>query len=355
MKRYLFGALLILLIISVVLFLLTRDTGREENRERENQRPQAVHRDKKFSEEEKERLEKLGIAVKNIKRLPFIIQKEGQKTDESEDKGTLIGVVTDSDNKPLKGCVVTLKGENEPFTSARRTDMSGKFFFERIKSGNYRLVVHCQDGKAERDGVLVQKDKVNNIEITLEKKEMVSTSVISGNIIDFATRSPVEGAGVAFAGKNENSSEITTDSLGRFSLNATSNQKGRLIIQKEGYVRKSIEIDVREKEISLNNILLVKGNISNEGQKYQGIGAALIEKNNEFVVTNIFENTPAEKAGLQKNDRIYQINGMDVGSLRLDEVIALIRGDERTNVILTIKRGEDTKYIQIVRDTIEIK
>lgn len=356
MKRYLIGAfLVILIVVTVVLFTRPKDTDKQENREVENQKLATIQRDRKLSEEEKERLEKLGIAVKNIRRLPFIVQREGYKVDDTDDKGTIVGIVRDSDNRALKGCIITLRGDKEPFTSARRTDMSGKFFFEKIKSGNYKLMVHCQEGKAERDGVIVEKDKVNNIEIILEKKEMVSTSVILGNVIDFVTRSPVEGAVVNFIGKSESSSEITTDSLGRFSVNVSSPQKGRLIIQKEGYIKKNIEIDVNEKEITLNNILLVKGNIKNEGQRYQGIGAALIEKNGEFVVTNIFENSPAEKAGLQKNDRIYQINGMDISSLRLDEVIALIRGDERTNVILTIKRGDEIKNIQVVRDVIEIK
>ncbi len=356
MKKYVVLFLILVLII-IVFAVLVRKDKREEDPGLNQQKREDTGRNRhpRISEEDSKRLEKLGLAVKNIRNLPFEIHNDRKKEGDVQGRGNLVGIVMDSDREPLKGCILTLRNKDEPFTSARRTDLSGKFFFENIKTGEYKLVIQCEAGKAERGGIIVEKDKVNNLEILLEKKEVVPVSVISGNVIDFVNRTPVQGASVRFTGRKESSSEIATDDLGRFSINVTSPQNGRIVIDKEGYVRKSIEVEITEKEVHMNNIPIVKGNIKDEGQKYQGIGAALIEKNNEFVVAQVFEDSPAAKAGLKNNDRIYQINGMDLSSLGLSEVIALIRGDERTNVILTVKRGDETKYIQIVRDVIEIK
>ncbi|GEM_PF-6689989 len=341
----------------VIFFILIRDkdnnprdlssiNGKEDNN---------IGKKVKILDEDKDRIKRLETVVKNIKKLPFAVRQDTGEQDKKEEKGTLIGVVMDSDKQPQKGCILTLKDIGEPFTSARRTDLSGKFFFENIRPGDYSLSVHCEAGRSERTGILVEKGKVTNLEILLEKKEMVSTSVITGNILDFVTRAPIEGASVVFSGKNEKSSVVISDNMGRFSINVTSSQSGRIIIEKEGYIKKVIEIEITGKEIPLNNITIVKGNITDNGQKYQGIGAALMEKNGEFVVSRVFENTPAARAGLLQNDIILQVNGTDVNSLRLNELIALIRGDERTNVILTVKRGNDIKYIQIVREVIELK
>lgn len=355
MKKYLVVLIAITIIVLIIFFV--RGGEDKKNSEESLKKNVDINRQltSRIKEMDKDRLEKLGIAAKNIKRLPFAIKQQNQENKVEEGTGLILGVVLDDERNQLKGCIVTLKGEGQPFTSARRSDMSGKFSFDKVEVGEYKVAVQCNEGKAERSGIKVEKDKVTNLEIQLTKSEKGLISTISGNVIDFVTRSPIEGAILYFNGRDEKTSEVSTDSLGRFTFNVKAYQKGKIIIEKEGYVRKVIDVDINEKEINFNNITLVRGNIKDDGQKYQGIGAALIEKNGEFVVAQVFENTPAAKAGLLKNDRIYQINGMDISSLRLDEIIALIRGDERTNVILTIKRGEDTKYIQIVRETIEIK
>ncbi|MGB9599676.1 MAG: carboxypeptidase regulatory-like domain-containing protein [Myxococcota bacterium] len=355
MKRYLFVLLAVVISVLLVTFLIKR--GGERGSEQGDFSEKLDYKRQLDPEVsmDKERIERLNLALKNIKKLPFDItqHKKGNKTE--EESGLLIGLVVDDERNPLKGCIVTLKGDGQPFTSARRSDISGKFFFDKISVGEYRVDVQCSEGRAERSGIRVEKDKISNIEIVLSKTEKGMVSTVYGNVIDFTTRNPVEGAMIYFSGKEERSSQVPTDTLGRFTLSINGSQKGNIIIEKEGYVKKVIDLDIKEREINLNNITIVKGNIKDDGRKYQGIGAALIEKNGEFVVTQVFENTPAANAGLQKDDRIYQINGNDISSLRLDEVIALIRGDERTNVILTIKRGDEIKNIQIVRETIEIK
>lgn len=353
MKRIILSISVVAILLIIILVSKDRSNKGEENLQQGKSLEQ--RQNLKMIERDSKNLEKLGLAIKNIRRIPFDINQKKPSERQSGDTGSIIGIITGEEGNPFKGCIVTLSGAGAPFSAARRSDLSGKFFFDKVEVGEYRLRIQCEEGRTEREGIVVEKDKVANLNIVIKKEEKVSSSTISGNVIDFISRNPVEGANVIFEGKNERSSEIKTDNLGRFVVNVTSPQRGRIIIEKEGYVRKDIDVDVNQKELILNNITIVSGSIKNEDGKYQGIGAAIVTKNGEFVVVQVFENTPAYKSGLKSGDKVLKINGMDVSSLRLDEVIALIRGDERTNVIMTIKRGDAIENLQIVRETIEIK
>jgi len=353
MKRIILSISVVAILLIIILVSKDRSNKGEENLQQGKSLEQ--RQNLKMIERDSKNLEKLGLAIKNIRRIPFDINQKKPSERQSGDTGSIIGIITGEEGNPFKGCIVTLSGAGAPFSAARRSDLSGKFFFDKVEVGEYRLRIQCEEGRTEREGIVVEKDKVANLNIVIKKEEKVSSSTISGNVIDFISRNPVEGANVIFEGKNERSSEIKTDNLGRFIVNVTSPQRGRIIIEKEGYVRKDIDVDVNQKELILNNITIVSGSIKNEDGKYQGIGAAIVTKNGEFVVVQVFENTPAYKSGLKSGDKVLKINGMDVSSLRLDEVIALIRGDERTNVIMTIKRGDAIENLQIVRETIEIK
>lgn len=355
MKRIILISVLGAVIIFIAVLILQKRGSEERDADSIKKTEVRERQNLKFSEQDRERFERLGLALKQVKRLPFSIKAAEREERSVSDTGSIVGIISDEGGNPVKGCLITLAQEGEPFTSARRSDLSGKFFFDKIGTGVYRARIMCDDFRIEREGIKVEKDRITNLNIVAQKEEKISTATVLGNIIDFVNRRPVENAMVEFAGENERASQIGTDSLGRFSINVRYPQRGRIIINKEGYIRKEINIEVTEKELTLNNIVLVAGSIRNDGNKYQGIGAALIENNSEFVVAQVFERSPASKAGLKKNDRIIQINGMDVSSLRLDELIALIRGDERTNVILTVRRGDLIQNLQIVRDIIEVK
>lgn len=355
MKRIISITVLGFVIVFIVVLALQERDSEERDADPIKKTEVKKRQNLKFSEQDKERFERLGVALKQVKRLPFGIKAAERERRSVGDTGSIVGIVSDEEGKPIKGCLITLVQEGEPFTSARRSDLSGKFFFDKIDTGVYRARIMCDDFRIEREGIKVEKDRITNLNIVAQKEDKISTATVLGNIIDFVNRRPVENAMVEFAGENERSSRIGTDDLGRFSINVRYPQSGRIIISKEGYIRKEINIEVTEKELVLNNIMLVAGRIRNDGNRYQGIGAALIENNGEFVVAQVFDGTPASTAGLKKNDRIVQINGMDVSSLRLDELIALIRGDERTNVVLTVRRSDSIQNLQIVRDIIEIK
>lgn len=85
---------------------------------------------------------------------------------------------------------------------------------------------------------------------------------------------------------------------------------------------------------------------------FEGIGAELGKTNGQLSILSVIADSPAEKAGLEKNDIILKVNGEDTSSMTVGGAVTKIRGDKGTSVKLTILRGETTKEYSITRDTI---
>lgn len=79
-----------------------------------------------------------------------------------------------------------------------------------------------------------------------------------------------------------------------------------------------------------------------EGVSY-GIGCYVtLDDNGIAQIYGIFEDTPAEKAGLREGDLIVAVEGESVIGLSLTEVVNAIKGPEGTEVNITFRRdGED--------------
>ena len=90
--------------------------------------------------------------------------------------------------------------------------------------------------------------------------------------------------------------------------------------------------------------------------EFGGIGAEIGMRKGILVIIAPLEGSPAEAAGLRAGDKIIKIDDTSAAELTLDEAVHLIRGLKGTTVTLTVlsKRGEDTKDIKVMRDTIRI-
>ena len=88
--------------------------------------------------------------------------------------------------------------------------------------------------------------------------------------------------------------------------------------------------------------------MSSEGI-YYGIGAYVMldEETGYPLLTKVFKDSPAARAGLQDNDIIYEVNGENLFGYKLDEAVALIKGPENTEVNLTIYREGEPDYLDI--------
>lgn len=88
--------------------------------------------------------------------------------------------------------------------------------------------------------------------------------------------------------------------------------------------------------------------MSSEGI-YYGIGAYISKAATEeyCVISGTIENTPAEEAGLRADDIIYMVDGIDTVGMDISEVVALIKGEEGTQVMLTLVREGEADYLEI--------
>jgi carboxyl-terminal processing protease len=83
--------------------------------------------------------------------------------------------------------------------------------------------------------------------------------------------------------------------------------------------------------------------------KVVGIGVNL----NEYKIQSVMKDSPAEKAGLEKDDLILAVDGVPVGGLTTEGMITLIRGPENAPVVLTINHKNDVHDVMVNRALIK--
>lgn len=92
--------------------------------------------------------------------------------------------------------------------------------------------------------------------------------------------------------------------------------------------------------------------------EFGGIGVVLTQDINTMIIsfTNVYEDSPGEKAGFKDGDILYKVDGEEVSDQDLDQVVSKIRGEKGTEVEITVLRGEDMEeYTGIaIRDIIEL-
>jgi carboxyl-terminal processing protease len=82
-----------------------------------------------------------------------------------------------------------------------------------------------------------------------------------------------------------------------------------------------------------------------------GIGVSITAYDGYLIINDVFTNSPAEKAGLLKDDIITTVSGVDIRYKTLSEVSNLIQGALRTNVSIGVIRNEVNRTVSVVRDT----
>ena len=85
---------------------------------------------------------------------------------------------------------------------------------------------------------------------------------------------------------------------------------------------------------------------------YDGIGIEISKVDEKIIILNVYDNTPAELAGLKVNDEIVKIDDTDINkSSDLESVTALIKN--KKEIKITIKRNNEEKEFKIAIKTIE--
>lgn len=86
-----------------------------------------------------------------------------------------------------------------------------------------------------------------------------------------------------------------------------------------------------------------------------GIGVTVTKADDGMIqVVSVQENSPAEEAGVQPEDRIIAVDGASVTELGYDTAVDHVKGDEGTTVSLTIDRGGKELKLRITRKSYEV-
>ena len=89
--------------------------------------------------------------------------------------------------------------------------------------------------------------------------------------------------------------------------------------------------------LNVNQTSALKDSLQGE---YQGIGVTIREN----VVIDVFDNSPAKKAGINSGDEIIKINNTDVTNMTSEEIVSLIKNNNEV-IHLTVKRnGEELNF-----------
>ena len=72
------------------------------------------------------------------------------------------------------------------------------------------------------------------------------------------------------------------------------------------------------------------------------------------MLTRIYPNSPASESDLQVGDKLYAVNGTEIQGMDTTSVTSMVRGDEGTDVTLTVLRGEEKVEVTLTRRSVDV-
>ena len=84
--------------------------------------------------------------------------------------------------------------------------------------------------------------------------------------------------------------------------------------------------------------------------QYGGIGAMITKTEDYVVISEPYENFPAQKAGLMAGDKILEINGVSAKGKTTEEVSKVLKGQPNTSVTILIERPHVAKPFEVSFD-----
>lgn len=93
--------------------------------------------------------------------------------------------------------------------------------------------------------------------------------------------------------------------------------------------------------------------------EYIGIGVEIkLNKTNDginqYVINKVFDNSPAQKAGVCENDILVKINNQTIEKKSIDEVSKLVQGKKNTKLKLTLERKNNEINVEILRSKVDM-
>ena len=106
----------------------------------------------------------------------------------------------------------------------------------------------------------------------------------------------------------------------------------------------------------LDNLEVKMSNAESAGE-FGGIGVVVSSERGRVVITEVTEDSPADRAGLEAGDIIEKVDGEDTSEFSFSQVVAMVRGKVGTSVELTVltKEGDKQKTVKVDRKKITLE
>ena len=87
---------------------------------------------------------------------------------------------------------------------------------------------------------------------------------------------------------------------------------------------------------------------------FSGIGVMIQDGEDYTTVIEVYDDSPAKKAGIEVGDMIVKVNGEDVKGIAGALLAKKVRGDKNTKVSVTVKRNDEEITLNLKRDIVDL-
>ena len=87
---------------------------------------------------------------------------------------------------------------------------------------------------------------------------------------------------------------------------------------------------------------------------YEGIGCLVTTTENSIQIIEVFDNSPASKAGLKEKDIIKKIDGQDFSDKTSSDMANYIKESDKKEIKITIQRDSEEKEVKLKRQKLEV-
>lgn len=87
--------------------------------------------------------------------------------------------------------------------------------------------------------------------------------------------------------------------------------------------------------------------------QFVGIGVTYRAAASGFVITNVYEDSPAAKAGLESGDLIMSVNGQSCFEMETTDLQDIVLGEDNTALKMTILRDGQSEDIEVIRGDVD--
>ena len=278
--------------------------------------------------------------------------------------GAIAGVVVEESGGPVGSFFVGIEsfvpafGERLNMRAAEPRsfeDRGGAFLLEKLTPGNYVLSVGAEQHSLVRSTSIEVRagQTTRGVRIVLPQG-----GVVEGQIFDEERRAPVASARVSFDASSSvqrQGPSAQSDESGKFRIENAPSGPFSLRVEREGYRTRILAgLRVNSGDVMKQEIGLKPSGDGGTGLQFGGIGSSLDQTREGLRFRDVFEGSPAEKAGLKAGDLLRRIDGQTIEGLSLADAIQRLRGEKGSQVRVTVERPPSGDYIDttITRDEI---